>query len=88
VCQEEAEQRLGFELVVPLSNRAKKCSLFFEDLLDAKIREFNPCYSRAEGALLGQFRHIHTDIYGNRQFVEHLRNRGKPPTTRRGANVI
>jgi type I restriction enzyme R subunit len=27
--------------------------------------------------LLGQFRHLHTDIYGNREFVEHLRNRGK-----------
>jgi len=24
-----------------------------------------------------QFRHLHTDIYGNREFVEHLRNRGK-----------
>jgi hypothetical protein len=22
-------------------------------------------------------RHLHTDIYGNREFVEHLRNRGK-----------
>jgi type I restriction enzyme R subunit len=27
--------------------------------------------------LLCQFRHLHTDIYGNREFVEHLRNRGK-----------
>ena len=25
----------------------------------------------------GKFRHLHTDIYGNRDFVEHLRNRGK-----------
>jgi type I restriction enzyme R subunit len=25
----------------------------------------------------GSFRHLHTDIYGNREFVEHLRNRGK-----------
>jgi hypothetical protein len=32
-------------------------------------------YAEAEGALLGQFRHLHTDIYGNRKFVEHLRNR-------------
>jgi type I restriction enzyme, R subunit len=50
---------------------------FFDDLLDAKVREFNPRYAEAEGALLGQFRHLHTDIYGNREFVEHLRNRGK-----------
>lgn len=27
--------------------------------------------------MLGQIRHHHTDIYGNREFVEHLRNRGK-----------
>ncbi len=56
--------------VIPLS-------LFFDDLLDAKVREFNPRYAEAEGALLGQFRHFHADIYGNRDFVEHLRNRGK-----------
>ena len=55
----------------------KSLSLFFDDLLDAKVREFNPCYAEAEGALLGQFRHLHADIYGNREFVEHLRNRGK-----------
>jgi len=51
--------------------------LKFGDLLDAKVREFNPRYAEAEGALLGQFRHLHTDIYGNREFIEHLRNRGK-----------
>lgn len=55
----------------------KALSLFFDDLLDAKLREFNPRYAEAEGALLGQFRHLHADIYGNREFVEHLRNRGK-----------
>jgi type I restriction enzyme R subunit len=63
-------------------------SLFFEDLLHAKVREFNPRYAEAEGALPGKFRHLHTDIYGNppslksygvtsRKFVEHLRNRRK-----------
>ena len=55
----------------------KGVSLFFDDLLDAKVREFNPRYTEAEGALLGRFRHLHSDIYGNREFVEHLRNRGK-----------
>jgi hypothetical protein len=42
---------------------AKNRSLFFGDLLDAKVREFNPRY---EGALHGQFRHLHTGIYGYR----------------------
>ena len=36
-----------------------------------KVREFNPRY--AKGALTGQLRHHHTDIYGNGEFVEHLR---------------
>jgi len=77
VSPEKAERRRGFDPQVPPADRAKGRSLFFDDLLDAKVREFNPRYAEAEGALLGQFRHLHADIYGNREFVEHLRNRGK-----------
>lgn len=77
VSREEAERRRGFDPEGPPADRARNRSLFFDDLLDAKVREFNPRYAEAEGALLGQFRHLHTDIYGNREFVEHLRNRGK-----------
>ena len=77
VSREEAEQRRGFDPDVPPADRARNRSLFFDDLLDAKVREFNPRYAEAEGALLGQFRHFHANIYGNRKFVEHLRNRGK-----------
>ena len=77
VPREEAEQRRGFDPDVPPADRARNRSLFFDDLLDANVREFNPRYADAEGALLGQFRHLHTDIYGNREFVAHLRNRGK-----------
>jgi type I restriction enzyme R subunit len=47
--------------VKQLSN-GEGLSLFFDDLLDAKVREFNPRYAEAEGALLGQFRHLHADI--------------------------
>ncbi len=88
VSREEAEQRRGFDPEMPPRDRAKGRSLFFDDLLDAKVREFNPRDAEAEGALLGQFRHLHTDIYGNppspegyggtsREFGDHLRNRGK-----------
>ncbi len=77
VSREEAEQRRGFDPDVPPADRAKNRSLFFDDLLDAKVREFNPRYAEAEAALLGKFRHLHSDIYGNREFVDHLRNRGK-----------
>jgi len=69
VPREEAEQRRG--------GTPDPVSLFFDDLLDAKVREFNPRYAEAQGLLFGQFRHLHADIYGNREFVEHLRNRGK-----------
>jgi type I restriction enzyme R subunit len=62
---EEAEQQRRFDPDVPPADRAKNRSLFFDDFLDAKLREFNPRYAKAEGALLGQFRHLHTDIYGN-----------------------
>ena len=77
VSREEAEQRRGFDPEVPPADRARNRSLFFDDILDAKVREFNPRYAEAEGSLLGKFRHLHTDIYGNREFVDHLRNRGK-----------
>jgi len=48
---EEAERRRGFDPDVLPKDRAKGRSLFFDDLLDAKIREFNPRYAEAEGAL-------------------------------------
>ena len=77
VFRKEAERRRGFDLDASPKDRAKGCSLFFDGLLAAKVREFNPRYSDAEGALPGQFRHLPTDISGNRGFVEQLRNRGK-----------
>ncbi|MFT5027933.1 MAG: type I restriction enzyme R subunit [Candidatus Binatia bacterium] len=82
VSREVAEQRrAGFPTRRDGENAGRNAraplSLFFDDLLDAKVRTFNPRYAEAEGALLGQFRHLQTDIYGNREFVEHLRNRGK-----------
>jgi len=66
VSREEAERRRGFDPEVPPADRAKNRSLFFDGLLNAKVREFNARYAEAEGALLGQFCHRHTAIYGNR----------------------
>ncbi|MCB1044427.1 MAG: HsdR family type I site-specific deoxyribonuclease [Acidobacteria bacterium] len=78
VSREEAEQRRGFDPGVPPADRARNRSLFFDDLLDAKVREFNPRYSEGGRCpAAAGFRHLHTDIYGNREFVENLRNRGK-----------
>jgi type I restriction enzyme R subunit len=90
VSREEAERRRGFDPEVPPADRAKGGSLFFDYRLDAQVREFNPRYAEAEGALIGKFRHLHTDIYGNREFVEYLRNRGKffDPDEKRERDLI
>ena len=77
VSREEAERRREFDPQLPPAEQAKNRTLFFDDLLDAKVREFNTRYAEAEGALLGQLRHLHSDIYGNREFLDCLRNRGK-----------
>jgi hypothetical protein len=53
VSREEAEQRRGFDHEVQPADRAKNRSLFFDDLLDAKVREFNPRYTDAGGACSG-----------------------------------
>lgn len=47
--REVSEQRRGFDPAVPPSDRAKDRSLFFDDLLDAKVREFNPRCAEAKG---------------------------------------
>ncbi len=75
VSRKEAERRRGFRSDALPGDRAKGRSLFFDELLDAKVRQFNPRYTETAGVLLGRFRHLHTDIYGNREFVQHLRNR-------------
>jgi len=80
VSREEAEERRG-GIPAPLRrkdgdsrkdgdrNVPAPLSLFFDDLLDAQLLTFNPCYAEAEGALPGQFRHLHTVIHGNREFL-------------------
>lgn len=77
----EYAQEIGWAFVPREAAEARRGEgrllLFFEELLEAKVREFNPCYAEEAGALLRRFRHLHSDIYGNREFVEHLRNRGK-----------
>ena len=92
VSREEAEQRrAGFPTRLGLPHGGQECppsaiagknaraplSLFLDGVLDAKVREFNPRYAEAAAAVLGQFRHLRTDIYGDREFVGHLRNRGR-----------
>jgi type I restriction enzyme R subunit len=59
VSREEAERRRGFDPEGPPAERARNRSLFFDDLLDARVRGLNPRYAEAGAGLLGQF---HTAI--------------------------
>jgi type I restriction enzyme, R subunit len=74
----EAEERRRFnpEGGTP-AERAAKASLYFDDLLYEKVREFNPNYAEQEGTLVGQLRHLQPTIFGNREFLDYLRNTGK-----------
>ena len=74
----EAEVRRGFDAdAATPQERARKGSLYFGDLLHAQVRAFNPKYNEAEGALIGEFQRFHADIYGNRDFLQALRNQHK-----------
>ena len=78
VTRAEAEHRRGFDasLTQP-SERARHASLFFDDLLNQKVREFNPLYTEAPGALVAQLRRLSANIHGNREMLTYLRNGGK-----------
>jgi type I restriction enzyme, R subunit len=78
VPREEAERRRGFDSdAATAEERACNKSPFFGDLLHAQARDFNPKYKDAEGALIGEFQRFHADIYGNRDFLNSLRNQHK-----------
>jgi type I restriction enzyme R subunit len=78
VPRDEAERRRGFDSDdATLEDRARNRSLFFGDLLHSQVRAFNPKYKEAEGALIGEFQRFHADIYGNRDFLNALRNQHK-----------
>lgn len=60
-----------------IESRAQGAFLYFGDLLHAQVRVFNPKYKEAEGALIGEFQRLNSDISGNRDFLAYLRNQGK-----------
>ena len=56
VPRSEAETRRGFGAASTTpAERARKASLFFDDLLNTQVRRFNPKYKAEEGALAGEF---------------------------------
>lgn len=78
VPRSESEARREFDPNgATTAERSTGSSLYFGDLLYSKVREFNPRYSDGMGALTRQLRHLQANIFGNREFLEYLRNRGK-----------
>jgi type I restriction enzyme, R subunit len=71
----EAEARRGFDHTKEMpAEEAAAASPYFDDLLDAQVRKFNPKYAEEPGALVGDLRRLHADIAGNRDFLTYLRN--------------
>jgi hypothetical protein len=53
---------------------AQGASLYFDELLHAKVRQFNPKYTEAAEALAGELQRLQASIFGNRELLKHLRN--------------
>lgn len=71
----EAQRRRGFDTSKEtLAQQAAEASPYFDDLLDAQVRKFNPNYAEGPGALAGDLRRLHANITGNREFLAYLRN--------------
>jgi type I restriction enzyme R subunit len=77
VSREEADQRRGFDPALPPEDRVRNRFHFLGTLLDAKLPKFSHRTPVLRRVLLGQFRHLHTDINGNRECVEPLRTCGQ-----------
>ena len=69
----EARRRFDHDKQTP-AEQAAHASPYFDDLLDAQVRLFNSKYAEGPGALVGELRHLHADIAGNRDFLAYLRN--------------
>lgn len=90
VSRSEAETRRGFNNLPPnpqtggieggdYSPRLGSgvASLYFDDLLYQKVRQFNPTYNETQQELITKLNSLPTDIYGNRDFLNYLRNQVK-----------
>ena len=74
---QKRKTRRGFDPDAPaLEDRARTASLYWR-LLHAKVRQFNPKYKEAEGALVGEFQRLNASITGNRELPNYLRNQAK-----------
>jgi type I restriction enzyme, R subunit len=75
VSRGEAEARRGFDRAKQTpAEQAADASPYLDDLLYKQVRQFNSRYDDGPGALVGELRHLHANIAGNRDFLAYLRN--------------
>jgi type I restriction enzyme R subunit len=73
VSRSRAETLRGFDDEGSIRSRAKDASLFFDDLLFQKVREFNPDYKKSQQELISQLKLLSPDIFGNQDFLQFLK---------------
>jgi len=78
VSQSESEKRRKFstESISP-KEKAKDASLYYQDVLFSKIKEFNPDYEGTVEDIIRKFTFLRPDVYGNRDFLNYLREQQK-----------
>ncbi len=72
VSREEAKRRYGLDPDMSSAERARNHSLFFDELLDAKVLEFISRFYEADIALRGLFSLLHAYVHDNREFIGQL----------------
>ncbi len=58
-----------------IQERAKRASLFFDDVLYNRIRLLNPGYTESQEELISRLNNLSPDIQGNRDMLYFLRNK-------------
>ncbi len=78
VSRNDAEnQRKNDTLELSSSEKSRQASFYFVDLLYQKVKDFNPVYNENSDYLIGQLQRLRATIYGNQDFFNIIRNKGK-----------
>jgi type I restriction enzyme R subunit len=74
VSRPDAEAKRGFDTIaVSIQERARNASLFFNDILYQKVRQFNPKLEDTKEELVRKLSILPNTIQGNRAFLAYLR---------------
>src|SRR3989339_685477 len=74
ISRPDAEVKRGFDTsAVSIQDRARNASLFFDDILYQKARQFNPKLEDTKEELIRKLSILPNNIQGNRDFLAYLR---------------